>query len=204
MDEQEFYDRCSYLLGVHHEFRERTHVPSMPDRQGNTRNTYKARYNGREGGNGRFPGSGVIRDFGSVINVTLTTPPLCGHFKSYEDALEAITKAMALYIEQTAEKARVATEQALKDNPVGYRIAGPEEIDLSRRQHVRGNQIAATARIMNAEERKEMERLTLEAHEKIDALLKDRKPRFANRRRCRRCDTIVNQRCDAELCGYNE
>ena len=96
MTEKEFYQRCSDLLGVEHEYRDPTPVPKMPDREGNIRTTYKNRYNGRTPGNGRFPGVGIVRNFGSFIQVRLTAPALHGNFSNFDEALAAIEAAMNL------------------------------------------------------------------------------------------------------------
>jgi hypothetical protein len=105
MEEREFYDRCALILGIEHDYREPTPVPKSPNHEGLMRTTYKNRYNGREPGNGRFVGAGIVRNFGTIIQVRLTTPHLHGNFKSFEDALLAITRAMELYAEHLAVKA---------------------------------------------------------------------------------------------------
>lgn len=213
MNEEDFLEQCAFILGVNHEYRERTPVPKMPDREGNIRNTYKGRYNGRIPGNGRFPGSGIIRSFGCYIQVRLTTPPLHGNYSNFDDALLAIIGAMRLYMEQVALKIAEEQLKALADNPVGYRTATDEEIDISRRQLVRGNQIAGAlvkARLLTAEERVEMEAATISAHVEIDALLAEKTKTttpYHERRKvkavCPRCgDPMIDGRCVHELCGY--
>jgi len=192
MKEKEFYERCATLLGVEHEYRDPTPVPKMPDRQGNIRNTYKNRYNGRIPGNGRFPGSGIVRNFGLFIQVRLSTPSLHGNFKSFDEALQAITDAMTAHTAMVVAIAAAETEKALADNPVGYRTATDEEIDLARRQLHRGNKIVAAA----------LEAATTEIYAEGEKVIAARKPRFANKQLCPRCDKLVSGRCDAEICGY--
>lgn len=209
MDQEQFYARCAYLLGVKHEYHEPLKPSRFPDRHGNIHNTYKGRYNGRTPGNGRFPDSGVIRDYGSTIHVTLTTPPLSGQFSSFEDALLAIEAAMHTHTEKVALQINEEAAAALVDNPVGYRIAGPEEADLARRQLARGHQQVreAMARRMSPAECAEMEALTNQVHAEIGDLLKTRTdPPYHERRRakllCPRCERLVDKRCDEEICGY--
>lgn len=145
MNDKEFFEQVAFILGVEHDYHVPPPVPKMPDREGNMRNTYKGRYNGREGGNGRFPGSGIVRNFGSFIQVRLNVPKLHGNYPNFEAALAAITEAVAAHTAAVAEIAKTETEKALADNPVGYRIATPEEIDLARRQKRRGNLLVKEA-----------------------------------------------------------
>lgn len=53
---KEFYETCAKIIDVEHEF-------NSPVRK-------RTRWNNRKLGNGRFPGFGLIRHFGSCIIVT--------------------------------------------------------------------------------------------------------------------------------------
>lgn len=141
MNEKEFYETVSCILGVEHHYKEPLKPSQFPDRHGNIRNTYKGRYNGREGGNGRFQGSGIVRNFGTFIQVRLTTPVLHGNYKNFDEAVEAIGNAMRLYLQQVSEKVIIEIDKALTENPVGYRIATPEEIDVAKRNQYRANEL---------------------------------------------------------------
>lgn len=56
MDErEEFYKRCSEILGIEHEY----HVPYKR----------RTRWNTRVLGNGRFPGFGLVQDFGGAVRI---------------------------------------------------------------------------------------------------------------------------------------
>jgi hypothetical protein len=63
MTDEQFYAECAALLGSPHEgepfrFHKRT------------------RWNNREPGQGRFPGRGIIRSFGSTVHVALLDPAI--------------------------------------------------------------------------------------------------------------------------------
>ncbi len=77
MTNEEFYAECAALLGVDHEGKPFTHYR-------------RTRWNNRTPGQGRYPGCGIIRVFGSTVHIALNSPSLSGTFSSKEDALVAI------------------------------------------------------------------------------------------------------------------
>lgn len=95
MEAEEFYGKVAEMLGVPHQFR-----PLGPthfvDRDGQTRYRMKrtGRWFGRDPGNGRFPGRGLVRMFGRNVLVALVDPRLHGSYRSPEEALEAISQAI--------------------------------------------------------------------------------------------------------------
>ncbi len=96
MKVSEFYKACEDILGTKTEYKEQK-IYTKYDRE--TGQPYKpatraTRWGGREPGNGRFPGNGLIRVFGSIIHITLTDPQLSGTFNSFEDALKALEEAV--------------------------------------------------------------------------------------------------------------
>lgn len=70
--EEEFYDECSKILGINHEFK----VPFIR----------KTRWNARCLGNGRFVGFGTIQDFGSMIRVMCKRGTFM--FNTYDEVYE--------------------------------------------------------------------------------------------------------------------
>lgn len=95
MERKEFYEHCARLLDVQHEYHDPPPIPTSPRYDGTIRNTYKNRWNGRDPGNGRFPGRGIVRHCGAFIQVALRNPPLTGCYASVDDALIAIEQAIA-------------------------------------------------------------------------------------------------------------
>ena len=94
--EEDFYSECAEILGTEHQYRDDAPRPKV-DRDGNvyTPMTKATRWGGREPGNGRFPGFGIIRLFGSVVQVQLTEPKrLSGIFNSKEEALSFLRKEL--------------------------------------------------------------------------------------------------------------
>lgn len=74
MEIEEFYKECGKLLGVDH--------------QGQPFPYYKrTRWNNRTPGQGRFPGRGIVRVFGSQVHIALTNPPIHHICQSKEDCL---------------------------------------------------------------------------------------------------------------------
>ena len=73
--EEDFYGKCAEILGTEHEFRDCVPRPKI-DRDGKiyTPATKASRWGGREPGNGRFPGFGIIRAFGNTVQINLTKP----------------------------------------------------------------------------------------------------------------------------------
>ena len=87
---KDFYDKVADILGVEHEYNTFNDKIIKPfDRFGNPRTTNKNRWNGREPGNGRFQGFGIIRNYGTVIHVTLNHPQSVNKiFDKEDDVLE--------------------------------------------------------------------------------------------------------------------
>jgi hypothetical protein len=81
--EQAFYAACADLLGAEHVYRR------FPFRR-------KTRWNNRLAGNGRFPGFGLIRLFGSHVHVHLRAPVAVNRwFESRESALSFLAELPA-------------------------------------------------------------------------------------------------------------
>lgn len=92
----DFYKKCEDILDSKTEYKEQV-LYTKYDRE--TGEPYKiatraSRWGGREPGNGRFPGRGLIRVFGAQIHVSLSNPPMNGIFNSMEDALAGLEKIM--------------------------------------------------------------------------------------------------------------
>ena len=82
MNENEFYQACAELLNAEHI------GAAFPYYKRN-------RWNNREPGRGRYPGCGIIRDFGSTVHVALTAPiELMRTFNSRDEALTVLTELL--------------------------------------------------------------------------------------------------------------
>lgn len=128
MIEKEFYELCSYLLGVEAEYHDRTRMFTTPRHDGTIRNTYKTRWNGRDPGNGRFPNCGLIRNFGNIITVNLRNPMLSGTYQSFDDALQAIGTAVGGPV-QLMTKAEIEECRRLREANDKVAEAIKEKID---------------------------------------------------------------------------
>lgn len=97
MEKKEFYAKCAEIVGVGHEYDERQSIKYFDRETGEVYDTgkFNNRWGGRGGGNGRFPGVGLIRSFGSVIHISLNNPRFSGTYTSYEDALAALQEIFA-------------------------------------------------------------------------------------------------------------
>ena len=71
-EKEYFYNECSKILNIEHSF----NIPVKRRNRWNTRNL----------GNGRFPGFGLIRCFGSIILITNKNGTY--KFNTYEDVYE--------------------------------------------------------------------------------------------------------------------
>lgn len=81
MDKEQFYATVGALLGVHHDW--------TPERQ------YMRRWGPRTPGNGRYAGHGIVRAYSEdKIHVNLYNPEISGTFKSFEEAISAISKSL--------------------------------------------------------------------------------------------------------------
>ncbi len=96
MEDSEFYKACEDILGVKTEYKEEKIQTKFSRETGEeyAQQTRATRWGGREPGNGRFPGCGLIRIFGNQIQVALKNPSICGIFNSHEDVLEALKEIM--------------------------------------------------------------------------------------------------------------
>ncbi len=96
MKVSEFYKACEDILGTKTEYKEQKLYTKFDRETGKPYQiaTRAGRWGGREPGNGRFPGRGLIRVFGSTIHVALNDPKVSGIFNSMEDALQALEEAM--------------------------------------------------------------------------------------------------------------
>lgn len=92
MNKKEFYEKCAEIVGVASEYVNRKSLRRYNRETGEyyDTGTFNNRWGGREAGNGRFPGIGTIRDFGTVIHLSLNNPSFSGTYTSYEDALIAL------------------------------------------------------------------------------------------------------------------
>lgn len=92
MNQEEFYQECARIVGAEHSYEDKR--PQFPLRfDWRTESYYRpmtnaGRRSGREPGNGRYPGIGLVRDFGETIHVTLSRPIMVSKsFADYEAAL---------------------------------------------------------------------------------------------------------------------
>lgn len=93
LGEAEFYAACAELLGTEHHWRDSRPRPRVDRLTGAlyTPSTRATRWGGREPGNGRFPGFGLIRCFGHRVQVALKAPVRCtAVFASRREALEGL------------------------------------------------------------------------------------------------------------------
>lgn len=94
MNKKEFYKECSKIVGVEIAYDESSEPkPRISRRTGETYTpmTNATRWGGREPGNGRVPGFGLIRVFNlSCIQINIKNPNLAGVYTSCEDALQAL------------------------------------------------------------------------------------------------------------------
>jgi hypothetical protein len=67
MNKQIFYSRCAEILDVEHTY------DSYNDTCYNGRTTNAGRFTGRQPGNGRFANIGLIRHYGAVIHVMISS-----------------------------------------------------------------------------------------------------------------------------------
>jgi hypothetical protein len=113
MDQETFYEQCARLLGTQYERHEIRQSQERLRWDGSIGNNYRNRWNNRYAGNGRYPGRGIVRHFGRVIQVALYDPPLTGYFSSVDDALAAIE--LAVYKAASAQahaEAKAVVQQA--------------------------------------------------------------------------------------------
>lgn len=97
MTQEEFYRACAELLGVETEYRDATPKPRWSHtHQAIVKLPTKAtRWSGREPGNGRFTGCGVIRMFSpTCIHVSLKHPIKVNRtFASQQEVLDLLHEA---------------------------------------------------------------------------------------------------------------
>ena len=80
-EKEKFYDECSKILGIHHNF-------SEPVKRRN-------RWNTRKLGNGRYPGFGLIQCFGSFVRV-VSKKDGTKIFKNYDHVYDYLKRNCAL------------------------------------------------------------------------------------------------------------
>lgn len=94
MNKKEFYEECSKIIGVEIEYKEKLKPATRINRktgQTYTPMTLATRWGGREPGNGRVPGFGLIRVFNqSYIQINIKNPYLNNIYDNYENALTAL------------------------------------------------------------------------------------------------------------------
>ena len=99
MKEKEFYKECVKIVGTESEYTTPKKISKRFNRE--TGEMYQpptsaTRWGGREPGNGRFPGLGLIRCFGSnCIQVNIKNPTLSKTYESYEEALDALREVFS-------------------------------------------------------------------------------------------------------------
>lgn len=113
LDYEDFYEQCARLLGAQYERHEIRESHERLRYDGSVSNNYRNRWNNRDPGNGRYPGRGIIRHFGSVIQVALYDPPVSGYYASVDYALTAIENAVYKAARADAcAKAKAVVKQA--------------------------------------------------------------------------------------------
>ena len=95
MNKKDFYNQIAILLNTTHTYSTFNDNLPVNKKTGIRFNTNATRWGPRTPGNGRFPGHGIVRDFGSEILVNLHEPEINGIFESREKALNAIKKTLA-------------------------------------------------------------------------------------------------------------
>ena len=93
-EEEDFYGKCAEILGTEHQYRDGVPRPKI-DRDGKiyTPATKASRWGGREPGNGRFPGFGIIRAFGNTVQINLNKPKkISAIIEGKEEALAFLRK----------------------------------------------------------------------------------------------------------------
>ncbi len=99
MKQKEFYKECTKIVGTESEYTDLPRSPKKYSRE--TGELYQpmtraTRWGGREPGNGRFPGLGLIRCFGaSCIQINIKNPTLSETYESYEEALDALREVFS-------------------------------------------------------------------------------------------------------------
>lgn len=102
MNKKEFYEKCAEIIGVTSEYTARKSLRRYNRETDQYYDTgkFNNRWGGREPGNGRFPGVGTIRDYGSTIHISFNKPKFSGTYNSYEDVLRALQE---IFISETNE-----------------------------------------------------------------------------------------------------
>ncbi len=98
MEVKEFYKACEDILDAKTEYEEKVLYTKYNHETGEPYKipTRGSRWGGREPGNGRFPGKGLIRVFGSIIHVSLNDPKIQRTFNSFEEVLAALEEAVGV------------------------------------------------------------------------------------------------------------
>jgi hypothetical protein len=97
MKQEEFYKRCAEIFGVDIPYNEIILAPMIDWDTGTLHHRYTAasRWSGRNPGNGRIEGYGIVRWFSSEqIHVALKNPRHHQIYKSAEDALTGLEKLL--------------------------------------------------------------------------------------------------------------
>lgn len=96
MTKEEFYRKCSEILGVDIPYKEINLTPKVDWETGQLiqRTTLASRWSGREPGNGRVPGFGLIRWYSEIqIHVNLVAPySISKVFASPDAVFDALLK----------------------------------------------------------------------------------------------------------------
>lgn len=97
MTQEEFYQRCAEIFGVDIPFNKVVLRPLIDWETGTLHHRYTAggRWSGRNPGNGRIEGYGVVRWFNSAqIHVALNNPAFQRIYDSPEAALEGLEELL--------------------------------------------------------------------------------------------------------------
>ena len=93
---EDFYKLCDEIVGVESEYKQPLKIYPKTDRDGNKVQpmTNASRWGGREPGNGRYEGYGLIRVYNaSCIHITFKNPNINNTYDSFDEALKDLTKA---------------------------------------------------------------------------------------------------------------
>lgn len=95
MNKKEFYEECNKITGIISDYTDNSHLLIKYNRYGKRVKvpTHASRWGGREPGNGRYYGLGLIRVYNDTcIHINIRNPNLNKVFYNYDDALIELRK----------------------------------------------------------------------------------------------------------------